>query len=194
MEGPQEIQELGRAFNEMSQQVISSQQSQRDFVANVSHELKTPLTSIQGFAQAILDGTASSPEALQKSSQIIYDESGRMHRLVVDLLDLAKLDAGTADLQRAARVTDGNGSASNGDLTAADQVIRVERHLFDREVGAEQGVDEIRDSRELKHVEWVTRGKTAVFPSESEIVDLRRLTPRRGCQQHGARDDDRDLQ
>ena len=98
--GPKEVRILAQSFNEMSAQVFSSQQSQRDFVANVSHELKTPLTSVQGFAQAILDGTAATPEARQQAAQVIYDESGRMHRLVLDLLDLARLDAGTADLRR----------------------------------------------------------------------------------------------
>lgn len=98
-QGPKEVRLLGEAFNEMSAQVNASQQSQRDFVANVSHELKTPLTSVQGFAQAILDGTAKTPGAQQKAAQVIYDESGRMYRMVLDLLDLAKLDAGTADLR-----------------------------------------------------------------------------------------------
>jgi len=79
--------------------VHTSQESQRDFVANVSHELKTPLTSIQGFSQALLDGMASTPEAQKQAAQVIYDESGRMHRMVIDLLDLARLDAGTLDLQ-----------------------------------------------------------------------------------------------
>lgn len=98
MEGPTEVQDLARAINEMSHKVQTSQQSQRDFVANVSHELKTPLTSIQGFAQAILDGAANSPEALAQAAQVILNESARMHRLVMDLLTLARLDAGTADL------------------------------------------------------------------------------------------------
>ncbi len=96
--GPQEVQELTRAFNSMTARTQASQKSQRDFVANVSHELKTPLTSVQGFAQAILDGTADTDEARQQAAQVIYDESGRMHRMVLDLLDLAKLDAGTADM------------------------------------------------------------------------------------------------
>lgn len=100
VEGPAEVQTLARAFNEMSRQVEASQRSQREFVANVSHELKTPLTSIQGFAQAILDGTASDPDAVRQAAQVIYDEAARMHRLVLDLLDLARLDAGTADLLR----------------------------------------------------------------------------------------------
>lgn len=97
--GPREVQDVMRAFNSMVTRVRSSQVSQREFVANVSHELKTPLTSIQGFAQAILDGTADTPESRQQAAQVIYNESGRMHRLALDLLDLARLDAGTADLQ-----------------------------------------------------------------------------------------------
>lgn len=99
VQGPGEMQELARAMNDMSQRVQASQQSQRDFAANVSHELKTPLTSIQGFAQAILDGAAQTPEALHQAADVIYTESTRMHRLVLDLLSLARLEAGTADLQ-----------------------------------------------------------------------------------------------
>ena len=102
LHGPHEVQELAQAFNEMNLRLQTSQKSQREFVANVSHELKTPLTSVQGFAQAILDGTANTPEAQKQAAQIIYDESSRMHRMVLDLLDLARLDAGTIDLQRSA--------------------------------------------------------------------------------------------
>jgi signal transduction histidine kinase len=98
--GPREVRSLGDTFNHMAEKVQSSQKSQRDFVANVSHELKTPLTSVQGFAQAILDGTAASEQDQKQAAQVIYDEAGRMHRMVLDLLDLAKLDAGTADFKR----------------------------------------------------------------------------------------------
>jgi two-component system OmpR family sensor kinase len=97
--GPHEVQDLTRAFNAMITRMQSSQKSQRHFVANVSHELKTPLTSIQGFAQAMLDGTADTLEARKQAAQVIYNESARMHRMVLDLLDLARLDAGTADLK-----------------------------------------------------------------------------------------------
>ena len=97
--GPREVQEVMRAFNSMTKRVQASRNSQREFVANVSHELKTPLTSIQGFAQAILDGTADTPEARQQAAQVIQNEAARMHRMALDLLDLARLDAGTADLK-----------------------------------------------------------------------------------------------
>jgi signal transduction histidine kinase len=100
LSGPPEVQAVAAAFNEMSRQVQASQQAQRDFLANVSHELKTPLTSIQGFAQAILDGAAAGPEAQQRSARVIYAEADRMRRLVEGLLDLARLDAGQAALAR----------------------------------------------------------------------------------------------
>ncbi len=101
LEGPDEVQELAGSFNQMTERVLSSQQSQREFIANVSHELKTPLTSIQGFAQAILDGTVDKPPELHQAGEVIYNEADRMHRLVLDLLELARLDAGTAELKRA---------------------------------------------------------------------------------------------
>jgi signal transduction histidine kinase len=99
--GPHEVRELTRAFNAMIDRVRSSQTSQRNFVANVSHELMTPLTSIQGFAQALLDGTADSPAGRKQAAEVIYNESSRMHRMVLNLLDLARLEAGTAELKMA---------------------------------------------------------------------------------------------
>jgi len=92
--GPVEVQALARSFNTMADQVEAAQRSQRDFVANVSHELKTPLTSIQGFSQALLDGTASTPEATGHAVHVIREETERMHRMVDELLILARFDAG----------------------------------------------------------------------------------------------------
>lgn len=95
--GPAEVHDLGRAFNDMVARVQTANQTQRDFLANISHELKTPLTSIQGFAQAILDGAASQPAG---AARVIYDEAGRMRRLVEDLLDLTRIESGNAQLRR----------------------------------------------------------------------------------------------
>jgi signal transduction histidine kinase len=100
IEGPREVQELASSFNQMSKQVLANQQAQRDFVANISHDLKTPLTSIQGFAQAILDGTAIKPEDMHQSAEIIHDEANRMNRLVQDLLDLTRFDSGMITLDK----------------------------------------------------------------------------------------------
>ena len=99
-QGPREVQELARAFNAMVARVQASRAVERDFVANVSHELKTPLTSIQGFAQALMDGTADKPEERHQAAKVIYNEAGRMHRMALDLLDLARLDTGTAEFKQ----------------------------------------------------------------------------------------------
>lgn len=97
---PEEVRRLANSFNLMVREVKSSQQAQRDFVANVSHDLKTPLTSIQGFSQAILDGAATGEGARRRAAQIIHDEADRMARLVDDLLDLARIEAGQIVMAR----------------------------------------------------------------------------------------------
>jgi len=98
--GPEEIRGLAVAFNRMAADLHASQQAQRDFIANVSHDLKTPLTSIQGFAQALMDGTVTDESGQQQAARVIYDESDRLHRLVEDLLDLARIDAGQIEFRR----------------------------------------------------------------------------------------------
>jgi signal transduction histidine kinase len=95
--GPHEVQDLAHAFNGMVDQVQRSQQTLKDFLANVSHELKTPLTSIQGYSQAIVDGAAADQT---HAAQVIFDESVRMHRMVDDLLDLARIESGQTPLRR----------------------------------------------------------------------------------------------
>ena len=98
--GPEEVKGLARSFNQMSQQVTRSQQMLRDFVADVSHELRSPLTSIKGFALAILDGTAKDRDAQLKAASIIEDESARMMRMVNDLLELSRIESGQISMIR----------------------------------------------------------------------------------------------
>jgi two-component system OmpR family sensor kinase len=93
-QGPQEVLRLADSFNRMAREVQASRQAQRDFVANVSHDLKTPLTSIQGYAQALMDGTAQDEETRRRAAAVIHEEAQRMGRLVEQLLDLARIDAG----------------------------------------------------------------------------------------------------
>lgn len=97
--GPLEVRAVGEAFNRMSAEVRASQLAQRDFMANVSHDLKTPLTSIQGYSQAIVDGTAPDP---REAASIIYDEAGRLNRMVLELTDLARIEAGRLSMQTTA--------------------------------------------------------------------------------------------
>jgi signal transduction histidine kinase len=98
--GPSEVQQLAADFNDMAAQVQGARQTERDFVANISHELKTPLTSIQGFAQALRDGDVSDAAGTQRAAQIIFDEADSMRRLVNDLLESARLESGELNLTR----------------------------------------------------------------------------------------------
>lgn len=70
----------------------------KDFVANVSHEIRTPLSMVQGYSEALLDDIAASPEERRELVQVIHDESLRMGRLVKDLLDLARMEAGYLEM------------------------------------------------------------------------------------------------
>ncbi|HEX6594562.1 MAG TPA: ATP-binding protein [Bacillota bacterium] len=70
----------------------------KDFIANVSHELRTPISMLQGYSEAIVDDIAESKEEKNELAQIIYEESLRLSRLVNDLLDLARMEAGHIQL------------------------------------------------------------------------------------------------
>jgi signal transduction histidine kinase len=94
--GPPEVRDVAEAFNRMSQQVHDTQRAQQDFLANVSHDLKTPLTSIQGYSQAIMDGAAKDSVG---AARIIHDEAGRLNRMVIELTDLARLQSGQFSFQ-----------------------------------------------------------------------------------------------
>lgn len=68
------------------------EQTRKDFVANVSHELKTPVTSIKGFAETLMDGAMNNPETLEAFLSIILKESERLQSLIEDLLELSKIE------------------------------------------------------------------------------------------------------
>ncbi len=90
-----EIGELASAFNLMSTSVHKAYSLQQDFASNVSHELKTPLTSIEGFSKVILDGQVKDKEQQNKYLKIINTESRRITKIVNDLLALTRIDAGS---------------------------------------------------------------------------------------------------
>lgn len=99
--GQDEVGRLSEAFNHMAREVSGSQRMMRDLLANVSHELKTPLTSIQGFSQAMLDGSVSDEEQFRESCNIINEEANRMRALVDDLLLLSQIESGQVAMQHA---------------------------------------------------------------------------------------------
>jgi signal transduction histidine kinase len=100
--GNDEIGMLGSAFNRMAEAVERARKVQRDFLANVSHELKTPLTSLLGFSQALVDGSLMSEAERTRAATIVHEESERVLRMAQELLDLARVEAGSISMHIAA--------------------------------------------------------------------------------------------
>ena len=96
--GGGELESLLQAFNNMAKELSIHESSRRSFVANVSHELKTPMTTIGGFIDGILDGTIP-PEKQNYYLKIVSDETKRLSRLVVSMLNLSKIEAGELELK-----------------------------------------------------------------------------------------------
>ncbi len=87
---PAEIEDLALAFNNMAASLQKSEYSRQEFVANVSHELKTPMTTIGGYVDGILDGTIP-PEKQEHYMRIVSQETKRLSRLVRSMLDISRL-------------------------------------------------------------------------------------------------------
>lgn len=95
-----EVGRLARAFGAMSREVARSHRAMRDLLANVSHDLRTPLTSIQGYAGALVDGTLGGEQGAREAGRVIAEEAERMRRLVEDLLYLGRIESGQLSIER----------------------------------------------------------------------------------------------
>jgi signal transduction histidine kinase len=91
--GGGEIGHLADRFRQMASKLQEAEEQERNFLMSVSHELRTPLTAIRGHVEALREGVADDPGARRASLDVIAAESGRLERLVGDILDLAKLEA-----------------------------------------------------------------------------------------------------
>ena len=97
--GSDEVAELCRSFNQMATALSVLESSRRSFVANVSHELKTPMTTIGGFIDGMLDGTIPQ-EKHEEYLNIVSVEVKRLSRLVTSMLNLSKIEAGELEMKR----------------------------------------------------------------------------------------------
>ena len=120
-----EVGELAVAFNNMTDSLVKLEGTRRSFVANVSHELKTPMTTIGGFIDGIIDGTI--PQEKEKEYlRIVSDEVKRLSRLVQSMLSLSKLESG----EMKANMTHFDLSAQLIDIVIAQQQ-RIESKNID---------------------------------------------------------------
>lgn len=95
--GEDEVGQLGKSFNEMAVSIQKNDKIRRDFIANVSHDLRSPLTSMRGFLTAMLDGTIP-PEKQEKYINIVLEETNRLTRITESIVDLSQAQNNTVSL------------------------------------------------------------------------------------------------
>lgn len=95
-----EISELITTFNDMAESLQNTEENQRAFTASIAHELRTPMTSIIGFTDSILDGTIP-PEKVNDYLEICLSEERRLSRLVTELMDVSRIESGGQKLEYA---------------------------------------------------------------------------------------------
>jgi signal transduction histidine kinase len=92
VDGSDELSDLASAFNDMAEQLEAARTREREFLASVSHDLRTPLTTIGGYAEALQEGRVA-PDDLDRVAAVLGTESGRLRRLVEDLMLLSRIEA-----------------------------------------------------------------------------------------------------
>ena len=125
-----EVGELAASFNNMAESLQQQERQRREFIANISHELKTPMTTIAGYTDGILDGTIPA-ENERQYLEIISSESRRLSRLVRRMLDVSQLQ--TMDPLR---------SGSHFDLCESMRrvLVSMERKIIDRDLDVEADI------------------------------------------------------
>jgi len=98
LEGPTEVRELTTRFNAMAQELRETRQGETELLANLRHDLRTPLTVISGFAEALTDGTATGDD-VQRAARAIHEEAERLEHLVGELGAVERLDSGAVGLR-----------------------------------------------------------------------------------------------
>ncbi|MDD3569692.1 MAG: HAMP domain-containing sensor histidine kinase [Lachnospiraceae bacterium] len=98
VESGDEVGQLAQSFNYMAESLEKTENSRQKFIANISHDLRSPLTSIQGFISAIADGTIP-PERQSHYLNIVLEETARLTKLANDMTDLSKVEAGAISLE-----------------------------------------------------------------------------------------------
>ena len=93
VEGEGEAADLARTFNRMADNIQMNDNSRGQFMGNIAHELRTPMTTIKGFVDGMLDGTIP-PDMQNHYLQLVSEETGRLARLIQNMLDLSKLESG----------------------------------------------------------------------------------------------------
>ena len=135
VEGEGEVADLARTFNRMAENIQSNDNSRGQFMGNIAHELRTPMTTLKGFVDGILDGTIP-PDLQNHYLQLVSEETGRLARLIQNMLDLSKLESGEYQVNaRMFNIWDTlTGVALSAEQRINDGMIEIEGLTMDEKV------------------------------------------------------------
>ena len=135
VEGEGEVADLARTFNRMADNIQTNDNSRGQFMGNIAHELRTPMTTIKGFVDGMLDGTIP-PDMQNHYLQLVSEETGRLARLIQNMLDLSKLESGEYQVNaRMFNIWDTlTGVALSAEQRINDGMIEIEGLTMDEKV------------------------------------------------------------
>ena len=172
-EGPREVADVAASVNRLAGALSHSEARQREFLLSVSHDLRTPLTAITGYAESLADGVVP-PDRLPAVGTVIGAEAKRLERLVADLLDLARLDATEMRMDSAPvdlrGVVDGAAATWGHRCAAAGVDFRVE--------GPDAPIVVFGDAQRLRQaLDGLLENALRVTPQGAPIVVAARTEP-----------------
>ncbi len=169
-----EIRQLAATLQDASKEIAKSDDLRRELMANISHDLRTPLTMIKAYAEMIRDLSGDNPEKRAKHLKVIIDETDRLSSLVNDILDLSKLQAGVTEINRSVfdlseRLS---GVISRFDILKENDGIIIELH-------ADAGIKINADITKLEQVVYnlINNAVTYTGDDNTVIVRLYRKAP-----------------
>jgi len=160
-----EINELSEVLNTTTKELSKTDTLRRDLMANVSHDLRTPLTIIKSYAEMIRDISGDKPEKREKHTQVIIDEADRLTTLVNDILDLSMLESGTAKITKSSM----NLSATVSGIVDRFRVFE-ETKGFDFNVEVEDELYINADERAVSQVIYNLIGNAVNYTGEDKKV------------------------
>lgn len=163
-----EINQLTETLTSASMEIAKSDDLRRDLMANISHDLRTPLTMIKAYAEMIRDISGDNPEKREKHLKVIIDETDRLSSLVNDILDQSKLQAGVAEMNLetfnfSERLS---GVISRFDILRENDGIKVEMQV-------EEGIMITADITKLEQVVYNLVNNAVTYVGEDKIVIVR---------------------
>lgn len=166
--GYTEIDDLADTLNYATEEMGKTEALRRDFLANVSHDLRTPLTMVKAYAEMIRDISGENKRKREEHAQVIIDEADRLAALVGDILNLSKLQAGTDELEI---VPFDLGALTRTVLERFGIMSEREGYVF--ETGIESGIVVSGDYKRIEQVLYNLIGNAVNYTGEDKRVSVR---------------------